>query len=69
MDWTDLAACRGHDPELWFPLGDGARAKAICAGCPVREDCLTFALRLGLDHGIFGGLDADERRVLRLAEL
>lgn len=67
-DWTDLAACQGMDPELWFSLGDGAQARAVCAGCPVRDDCLAFALRLGLDDGIFGGLDAQQRRALRMAE-
>lgn len=67
-DWTDLAACRDMDPELWFPLGDGAQAKAVCAGCPVKADCLKFALVNGLDHGIFGGLDADQRRALKLAD-
>lgn len=67
-DWTDLAACWGMDPELWFPLGDGAQAKAVCAACPVRADCLRFALDAGLDHGIFGGLDADARRAVKLAK-
>jgi WhiB family redox-sensing transcriptional regulator len=67
-DWTDLAACVGHDPELWFPLGDGAQAKAVCAACPVRADCLRFALDAGLDDGIFGGLDAGDRRALKLAK-
>lgn len=67
-DWTDLAACVGQDPELWFPLGDGAKAKAVCASCPVRADCLRFALDSGLDDGIFGGLDADDRRALKLAK-
>lgn len=67
-DWTDLAACWGMDPELWFPLGDGAPAKAVCAGCPVRAECLAFALEHGLDDGIFGGLDAADRRALRLAD-
>jgi WhiB family transcriptional regulator, redox-sensing transcriptional regulator len=66
-DWTMLAACDGHDPELWFPLDDGAQARAVCAGCPVKGDCLRFALDGGLDHGIFGGLDASQRRELKMA--
>lgn len=68
MDWRKMAACRGMDPELWFPLDDGAPARAVCARCPVADDCLALALRLGLDDGIFGGLDADDRRALRLAD-
>lgn len=73
MDWMINAACRGApDPELWFPVtevGPGAAqvaaAKAVCAGCPVAVECLEFAQALGLDHGVFGGLSAAERRGLR----
>lgn len=70
-DWRERAACRDADPELFFPVSDvgpGARqtaqAKEICARCPVQTQCLTFALRNGLDDGIFGGTTARERRVL-----
>lgn len=68
MDWRKMAACRGMDPELWFPLGDGAQARAVCAGCPVADQCLAWAVAIGADDGIFGGLDADDRRALRLAD-
>jgi WhiB family transcriptional regulator, redox-sensing transcriptional regulator len=71
MNWMINAACRTKDPETWFPvseIGPGAtqvaEAKAVCAGCPVREDCLEFALALGLDYGVFGGMSASERRKL-----
>lgn len=69
--WGDLAACRGEDSELFFPIsevGPGARqaakAKAVCARCPVRSECLAYALDNGLDYGVFGGTTADERRRL-----
>ena len=69
--WAELAACQDEDPELFFPIsqvGPGARqsaqAKAVCARCPVRADCLRYALDNGLDHGVFGGTTADERRRL-----
>lgn len=73
MDWMIDAACRGaEDADLWFPIteiGPGAaqvaEAKAVCAGCPVRDECLEFALALGLDYGVFGGMAASERRELR----
>lgn len=39
------------------------QARAICAGCPVREACL--AAGIAEDHGIWGGLTPRERRVLR----
>jgi WhiB family transcriptional regulator, redox-sensing transcriptional regulator len=70
-DWRHRAACRDEDPELFFPLSDvgpGARqaaeAKAVCARCPVREQCLRYALENGLDHGVFGGTTERERRAL-----
>lgn len=68
-DWRDVAACRGADPELFFPDGDikAARAqvkgaKLICRGCPVRAVCLSWALASGQEAGIWGGLTEDERR-------
>jgi WhiB family redox-sensing transcriptional regulator len=70
-NWQERAACRDEDPELFFPvseMGPGARqvaqAKAVCARCPVRVECLEHALDTGLDHGIFGGTTDRERRKL-----
>jgi WhiB family redox-sensing transcriptional regulator len=69
LGWAELRACKDEDPELFFPIsevGPGAwqvaQAKAVCARCPVRSDCLAYALDNGLDHGIFGGLTELERR-------
>lgn len=70
-DWRHRAACRDEDPELFFPVSDmgpgaqqTARAKAVCARCPVRAQCLAYALDNGLDYGIFGGATERERRDL-----
>ncbi|CAM02132.1 transcription factor WhiB [Saccharopolyspora erythraea NRRL 2338] len=70
-NWRDQAACLDEDPELFFPVsevGPGARqaaaAKAVCARCPVRSECLDHALENGLDHGVFGGMTDRERRAL-----
>lgn len=70
-DWTARAACQDEDPELFFPIsevGPGARqierAKAVCTRCPVRGECLSYAVDSGLDHGVFGGTTAVERRGL-----
>jgi len=46
----DEAACLGADDLLTLPLGAQrpaaeVRAKALCASCPVREQCLDWALR------------------------
>lgn len=71
MDWT-LAACQGHDPELFFPIGtEGAAAeqtqaaKFVCGTCPIRTACLRWALATGQDAGVWGGASEDERRVMR----
>lgn len=73
--WRRHAACRGEDPELFFPVGSPgpvleqiAAAKALCAKCPVRAACLRFALETGQGYGIWGGLTEDERRNLRRRE-
>ena len=67
--WRESAACRHVDTELFFPIGkagaalaEGQQAKRICAGCPVRQACLTFALSTNQLYGIWGGYDEDERR-------
>jgi WhiB family redox-sensing transcriptional regulator len=68
-DWRESAACRDEDPELFFPVsevGPGSeqvrQAKAVCARCPVRQECLEHAIETGLAHGIFGGATPHERR-------
>jgi WhiB family redox-sensing transcriptional regulator len=40
------------------------RAKEICATCPVIEECLDYALTIREPHGVWGGLNESERRVL-----
>jgi WhiB family redox-sensing transcriptional regulator len=66
--WRSAAACQSCDPDLFFPLSSSgpaveqiARAKEICAGCPVRRECLAFALRTRQAHGVWGGLTEQER--------
>ena len=67
QSWRMDAACAEVDPELWFPeQGDPAiTAKRICVGCPVRRECLAFALRTNERSGVWGGLSTVERRPLR----
>jgi WhiB family redox-sensing transcriptional regulator len=66
--WHEAAACRFADPELFFPVSESgraleqiARAKAICARCPVQDPCRAFALRTRERHGIWGGMTEFER--------
>jgi WhiB family redox-sensing transcriptional regulator len=70
--WRSQAACRGAAPGLFFPDGrqpgyreQVAEAKAICAACPVREPCRTWALAHPPERGVWGGLTERERRALR----
>ena len=70
--WRDRAACRDTDPELFFPIGATGEAleeiesaKAICRTCPVRRDCLAFAVETNQESGVWGGMSEDERRKLR----
>lgn len=47
-DWRNLAACRGKDRSMFFP-GPGQShlvraAKAVCAGCPVKQECFAYAV-------------------------
>lgn len=72
LSWRDDAACVGEELDVFFPVGTTgdavwrlAEAKQICAGCTVRDACLQWALQVGVDDGVFGGLDARERRAVR----
>ena len=69
LRWQDRAACLGMDPDLFFPeRGASTReAKSICRSCPVRVDCLEFALANGEKFGIWGGMSERERRRIRRA--
>lgn len=64
--WMDDALCAQTDPEAFFPEKGGSTraAKAVCAACPVRQQCLDYALAHRETSGIWGGLSARERRDL-----
>jgi hypothetical protein len=66
----ERAACRGSNTELFYPAtGENARpAKQVCAGCPVKADCLDYVNTLDpheADHGVWGGLSPRDRSGLR----
>jgi WhiB family redox-sensing transcriptional regulator len=72
LAWQDWALCSDVDPELWFPARDtpnsnDAAAKRICAACPVRDECLQYALTVPLeeDFGIWGGTTEAERQAMQ----
>lgn len=70
LRWMDSAACAEVGDDFWFPeqgesLSPQTRlAKSICHGCPVRLECLDYALEHKERYGIFGGLSERERRNL-----
>ena len=65
--WMDRGSCRQYPQKWWFPErgADVDRARGICDGCPVRAECLDWALTNGEHHGIWGGTSERERRRLR----
>ena len=72
MEWVHRARCKDEDPELFFPVGTTGPAasqiddaKAVCAGCDVRLQCLEWALATGQDAGVWGGTSEEERRSIR----
>ena len=66
--WWFEGVCAQTDPEVFFPEKGGSvrEAKAVCARCPVRAQCLAHALAHGERFGVWGGLSEPERRRLQL---
>jgi WhiB family transcriptional regulator, redox-sensing transcriptional regulator len=68
--WRDMAACSGMDTNIFFSQDQAATgeperislAKRVCSGCPVRNDCLDYALKINDAWGLLGGLTPQERR-------
>lgn len=64
--WAVYAACRDADADLFFPATreEERRALALCAICPVADDCLAYALDSRERFGVWGGTTERERRLL-----
>lgn len=67
--WMEDGVCNQTDPEVFFPeRGNSNRdAKRVCMGCPVREQCLEYALENVERYGVWGGLSERQRRPLLAA--
>lgn len=75
-DWRHRSACRDYDRSLFFPVTDDddeteeeppladPTVKVICDACPVRTECLKYALENHIEYGIFGGLTGYERSLI-----
>jgi WhiB family redox-sensing transcriptional regulator len=68
--WTEHAVCAQVGADFWHPerggITDSVRAaKKVCMGCPVKQECLDYALRRDERFGVWGGLTAQQRRRLK----
>jgi WhiB family redox-sensing transcriptional regulator len=74
-EWMEDGLCAQVGPSIFYPKRGGSvrEAKAVCAECPVIEQCLAYALdleagnRAGVDGfvaGVWGGLSESERRAI-----
>jgi WhiB family redox-sensing transcriptional regulator len=71
LRWQDEAACAGLGANLFFPADDmGGEhyehrevVDAVCGGCPVRDECLEYALQWE-EFGIWGGKTPKQRRAI-----
>ena len=64
--WNDQAACRGLDPEIFYPVPEeeAETAKSACGQCAVQPACLEHALGPRERDGVWGGATERERRRL-----
>ncbi len=72
--WQLKAACRGPQAAVFFPPSHAERkeekasrelrAKSICGQCDVRDACLDYAIGIREPHGIWGGLNEVERKLM-----
>ncbi|HVL64252.1 MAG TPA: WhiB family transcriptional regulator [Actinomycetota bacterium] len=67
QNWRALGSCATTDANLWFAVGarEHKEAKKICRSCPVRTECLSYAMDAPVDHGVWGGFTERERRRFR----
>ena len=64
-DWAAAATCKQSRPDELFVRGaEQHKAKVVCAGCPVRAECLAEALDNRIEWGVWGGMTERERRAL-----
>jgi len=71
LSWQERAACKEADTELFFPSDLGSRSyydyeqiNNYCNHCPVQQDCLEYALKNNIMHGIWGGKSRKQRRAI-----
>lgn len=69
LTWATSALCKGKPQQWWYPENfnsmacrrDVAQAKLYCNICPVKQQCLEYALVHHEEHGVWGGMTPSER--------
>ena len=77
----EMARCWGRttspETDYWYPEPEEPEepeqvrrdktnvAKAVCYACPVKEECLRYAIDEGEGYGIWGGKTPRERSQIR----
>ena len=68
--WVARASCAGLPVNWFMPNEDGtfqtlAEAKRVCDKCPVKQECLDYALAQGSDTiGLWGGTTQRDRKLI-----
>jgi len=62
-DWRAHRACKDVDTAVFFPQNRTGvvAARKICAECPVRWECLNYAVCNQIQYGIWGGTSENQR--------
>ena len=66
--WMAVGLCREKSSSLFFPNDSSgvAAARRVCGVCPVKAECLAYALHHRIAHGVWGGTSERQRvRILR----
>src|SRR5205807_2562498 len=64
MDWIDRGLCRTQAERMFAEGAAQTEAKTVCVGCPLRLDCLAYALDNREEYGVWGAMTERERRAL-----
>jgi WhiB family redox-sensing transcriptional regulator len=69
LRWKDDAACKGMTDVFFPPAGTQTRshieqARAVCAGCPVQNECADYAAHINAQHGIWAGHTTKQLRAV-----
>jgi WhiB family redox-sensing transcriptional regulator len=68
-NWFKKGNCYGKDTSMFYPetgdISGAKKAKILCTGCPVRAECLAYALNNNELFGVWGGMTVRKRKKLR----